>query len=63
MRTYRELFQAPEFTPLFLTSALQVAGTTVSGIGTNVKAKMATVAHAASFRPGSSGVSASIVSG
>ncbi|NSC23468.1 MFS transporter [Streptomyces albus subsp. chlorinus] len=32
MRTYRELFRAPEFTPLFLTSTLQVAGQTVSGL-------------------------------
>jgi MFS family permease len=32
MRTYRELFRAPEFTPLFLTSAVQVAATTVTGL-------------------------------
>ncbi|MDJ1135995.1 MFS transporter [Streptomyces iconiensis] len=32
MRTYTELFRAPEFTPLFLTSTLQVAGQTVSGL-------------------------------
>lgn len=32
MRTYRALFRAPEFTPLFLTSALHVAGQTVSGL-------------------------------
>ncbi|MDL4775560.1 MULTISPECIES: MFS transporter [Thermomonosporaceae] len=32
MRTYRELFRTPEFTPLFLTSAGQVAGQTVSGL-------------------------------
>ncbi|MGY1437555.1 MFS transporter [Streptomyces reniochalinae] len=32
MRTYRELFRAPEFAPLFLTSALHVAGHTVSGL-------------------------------
>jgi len=30
MRTYRELFGAPEFTPLFLTSSVQVAATTVT---------------------------------
>jgi predicted MFS family arabinose efflux permease len=32
MRTYRELFRAPEFTPLFLTSAVLVAAQTVSGL-------------------------------
>jgi predicted MFS family arabinose efflux permease len=32
MRTYRELFRAPEFTPLFLTSAVQVGAQTVSGL-------------------------------
>ncbi|WP_331766761.1 MFS transporter [Embleya sp. NBC_00896] len=32
MRTYRELFRAPEFTPFFLTSAVQVAAQTVSGL-------------------------------
>ncbi|WP_285774885.1 MFS transporter [Microtetraspora sp. NBRC 13810] len=32
MRTYRELFRTPEFTPLFLTSAGQVAAQTVSGL-------------------------------
>jgi predicted MFS family arabinose efflux permease len=32
MRTYRELFRTPEFTPLFLAAALQVAATTVSGL-------------------------------
>ena len=32
MRTYRELFGAPEFTPLFLTSAVQVGATTVTGL-------------------------------
>lgn len=32
MRTYRELFHTPEFTPLFLTSTAQVAGQTVSGL-------------------------------
>lgn len=29
MRTYRELFRTPEYTPLFLTSTLQVAASTV----------------------------------
>ncbi|WP_395103522.1 MFS transporter [Actinomadura sp. SCN-SB] len=33
MRTYRELFRSPEFTPLFATSTAQVAATTVSGLG------------------------------
>ncbi|QXJ19710.1 MFS transporter [Actinomadura graeca] len=32
MRTYRELFRTPEFTPLFLTSSAQVAAQTVSGL-------------------------------
>ncbi|MGP3973226.1 MFS transporter [Streptomyces sp. 8N114] len=32
MRTYRELFRAPEFTPLFLASTFHVAGHTVSGL-------------------------------
>lgn len=32
MRTYQELFRTPEFTPLFLTSAGQVAAQTVSGL-------------------------------
>ncbi|MDT3395564.1 MFS transporter [Streptomyces sp. B1866] len=32
MRTYRELFRAPEFKPLFWTSTVQVAGQTVSGL-------------------------------
>jgi MFS family permease len=32
MRTYRELFAAPEFTPLFLTSSVQVAATTMTGL-------------------------------
>ncbi|MFD0690124.1 MFS transporter [Actinomadura fibrosa] len=33
MRTYRELFGTPEFTPLFLVSAGQTAAQTVSGLG------------------------------
>ena len=32
MRTYRELFQAPEFRPLFVSSSLHVAAQTVSGL-------------------------------
>jgi predicted MFS family arabinose efflux permease len=32
MRTYRELFRAPEFTPFFLTASVQVAAQTVSGL-------------------------------
>jgi MFS family permease len=32
MRTYRELFRAPEFTMLFLTSSAQVAAQTLSGL-------------------------------
>ncbi|WP_069621860.1 hypothetical protein [Streptomyces niveus] len=32
MRTYQELFRTPEFTPLFLTTAGQVAAQTVSGL-------------------------------
>ncbi|MFF2941361.1 MFS transporter, partial [Streptomyces niveus] len=32
MRTYQELFRTPEFTPLFLASAGQVAAQTVSGL-------------------------------
>ncbi|WP_329560188.1 MFS transporter [Streptomyces uncialis] len=36
MRTYRELFGAPEFTPLFLSSSLHVAASTVSGLALGV---------------------------
>ncbi|MFJ2113270.1 MFS transporter [Streptomyces sp. NPDC087850] len=32
MRTYRELFRTPEFIPFFLTSSVQVAAQTVSGL-------------------------------
>lgn len=32
MRTYRELFRAPEFTPLFAGSSAQVAASTVAGL-------------------------------
>ncbi|MEU5024505.1 MFS transporter [Streptomyces milbemycinicus] len=45
MRTYRELFAAPEFTPLFLTSTLQVAGSTVSGLA------LGTLVYAATGSP------------
>jgi predicted MFS family arabinose efflux permease len=45
MRTYRELFRTPEFTPLFLASALQVAGHTVSGLA------LATLIYAATNSP------------
>ncbi|MFE1234359.1 MFS transporter [Streptomyces sp. NPDC058745] len=33
MRSYRELFRTPEFTPLFLTASVQVAAQTVGGLG------------------------------
>ncbi|MGW0469001.1 MFS transporter [Streptomyces sp. NPDC003027] len=33
MRSYRELFRTPEYTPLFLTAAVQVAAQTVAGLG------------------------------
>lgn len=38
MRTYRELFRVPEFTPLFTSSSLQFAGLTISGLalGTHI---------------------------
>jgi len=41
MRTYRELFRTPEFTPLFLTGAARVAAQTVTGlaIGTLIYAQ------------------------
>ncbi|MEE6260588.1 MFS transporter [Plantactinospora sonchi] len=32
MRTYRELFQVPEFRPLFLVVSAQIAGSTVNGL-------------------------------
>lgn len=32
MRTYRELFRTPEFTPFFLSSSVQTAASTVSGL-------------------------------
>ena len=45
MRTYRELFGAPEFTPLFLTSSVQVAATTVTGLA------LGTLVYAATHSP------------
>jgi predicted MFS family arabinose efflux permease len=42
MRTYRELFRAPEFTPLFLTSSVQVAAQTVAGLGLGTLIYLAT---------------------
>ena len=42
MRTYRELFRAPEFTPLFLTSAVQVGAQTVSGLALSTLIYIAT---------------------
>jgi MFS family permease len=45
MRTYRELFRAPEFTPLFLTSAAQVAASTVTGLA------LGTLVYAATGSP------------
>ena len=45
MRTYRELFRAPEFTPLFLTSSAQVAASTVTGLA------LGTLVYAATRSP------------
>ncbi len=42
MRTYRELFRAPEFTPLFLTATVQVAAQTVSGLALGTLVYLAT---------------------
>lgn len=36
MRTYRQLFAAPEFGPLFATSSVQVAAQTVSGLALSI---------------------------
>ena len=33
MRTYRELFRTPEFTPFFVTVAVQIAAQTMAGLG------------------------------
>ena len=45
MRTYRKLFRAPEFTPLFLTASVQVAATTVTGLA------LGTLVYAATRSP------------
>ena len=45
MRTYRELLRAPEFTPLFLTSSVQVAATTMTGLA------LGTLVYAATRSP------------
>ncbi|OKK03547.1 hypothetical protein AMK26_18915 [Streptomyces sp. CB03234] len=42
MRTYRELFRTPEFTPLFLACAAQVAAQTVSGLALSTLVHRAT---------------------
>ncbi|MER7110550.1 MFS transporter [Streptomyces sp. NPDC000229] len=42
MHTYRELLRTPEFTPLFLTSAIQVAAQTVSGLALSTLVHRAT---------------------
>jgi predicted MFS family arabinose efflux permease len=42
MRTYRELFRAPEFTPLFLTAAVQVGAQTLSGLALGTLIYLAT---------------------
>ncbi len=45
MRTYRELFRTPEFTPLFLTSSVQGAASTVTGLA------LGTLVYAATRSP------------
>jgi predicted MFS family arabinose efflux permease len=45
MRTYRDLFRTPEFTPLFATTSVQVAGSTVSGLA------LGTLVYAATGSP------------
>lgn len=45
MHTYRDLFRTPEFTPLFGSFAVQVAGTTMSGLA------LATLVYAATGSP------------
>lgn len=42
MRTYRELFRAAEFTPLFLSSAVQVGAQTLSGLALGTLVYLAT---------------------
>jgi predicted MFS family arabinose efflux permease len=45
MRTYRELFRTPEFTPLFVASCAQVASTTLNGLA------LATLVYAGTDSP------------
>ncbi|MEU6777072.1 MFS transporter [Streptomyces sp. NPDC046759] len=45
MRTYQDVFRTPEFTPLFVTSTLQVAAVTVSGLA------LGTLVYAATGSP------------
>lgn len=45
MRTYRELFRTPQFGPLFVTSAVQVAASTTSGLA------LGTLVYAATDSP------------
>jgi predicted MFS family arabinose efflux permease len=45
MRTYRDLFRSPEFTPLFATSSAQVGATTLSGLA------LGTLVYAATRSP------------
>jgi MFS family permease len=45
MRTYRELFRTPEFMPFFLTSSVQVAATTMTGLA------LGTLVYAATGSP------------
>jgi predicted MFS family arabinose efflux permease len=42
MRTYRELFRAPEFTPMFLSAAVQVGAQTLSGLALGTLVYIAT---------------------
>jgi len=42
MRTYRELFRTPEFTPLLATSSVQVAASVVEGLGLGTLIYLAT---------------------
>src|SRR5262245_4044418 len=45
MRTYRDLFRTPEFTPLFATTSVQVAASTLSGLA------LGTLVYAATGSP------------
>jgi len=51
MRTYRDLLRAPEFRPLFLTSAVQVAAQTVSGLALGTLIFLATGSALEAARP------------